>query len=125
LKEKLQIHWNKKKARQIRAKSSEYNFLWNKGECSQRICPGRLNSQLCTLLWCFMVTGENVRRFHPKLWRKKNWLLCHDNAPPHISFPIKYCYQKQYDCYPSPTLLTWPGSLWLFCFQTFWLNRGV
>jgi hypothetical protein len=28
----------------------------------------------------------NVRRLRPKLWRQENWLLYHDNAPPHTSF---------------------------------------
>jgi hypothetical protein len=27
-----------------------------------------------------------VRRFRPKLWRQKNWLLHHHNAPSHTSF---------------------------------------
>jgi hypothetical protein len=27
-----------------------------------------------------------VRRLRPELWRQKNWLLHHDNAPSHISF---------------------------------------
>jgi hypothetical protein len=29
---------------------------------------------------------ENVRRLRPELWREKNWLLHHDNAPSHTSF---------------------------------------
>jgi hypothetical protein len=29
---------------------------------------------------------EYVRRRLPKLWRQKNWLLHHDNAPSHASF---------------------------------------
>jgi transposase len=28
---------------------------------------------------------ENMQRLHPKLWRQKNWLLHHDNAPSHTS----------------------------------------
>jgi hypothetical protein len=27
-----------------------------------------------------------VRRLRPELWRQKNWLLHHDNAPSHTSF---------------------------------------
>jgi hypothetical protein len=29
---------------------------------------------------------ENVQRVLPELWRQKNWLLHHDNAPSHTSF---------------------------------------
>jgi hypothetical protein len=29
---------------------------------------------------------ENVRRIRSELWRQKNWLLHHDNAPSHTSF---------------------------------------
>jgi hypothetical protein len=28
---------------------------------------------------------ENVRRLRPELWRQKNWLLHHNNAPSHTS----------------------------------------
>jgi hypothetical protein len=30
---------------------------------------------------------ENVQRILPELWRQKNWLLHHDNAPSHTSLP--------------------------------------
>jgi hypothetical protein len=30
-----------------------------------------------------------VRRLHPELWRQKNWLLRHDNAPFHTSFSTR------------------------------------
>jgi hypothetical protein len=29
---------------------------------------------------------ENVRRLRPELWRQKNWLLHHDDAPSHTPF---------------------------------------
>jgi hypothetical protein len=29
---------------------------------------------------------KNVQRICPELWRQKNWLLHHDNAPSHTSF---------------------------------------
>jgi hypothetical protein len=32
---------------------------------------------------------ENVKRLRPELWRQKNWLLHHDNAPSHTSFFTK------------------------------------
>jgi hypothetical protein len=32
---------------------------------------------------------ENVRKLRPELWRQKNWLLHHDNAPSHTSFCTK------------------------------------
>jgi hypothetical protein len=33
--------------------------------------------------------NENARRLRPELWRWKNWLLHHDNAPYHTSFFTK------------------------------------
>jgi hypothetical protein len=44
---------------------------------------------------------KNVRRLRLELWRQKNWLLHHDNAPPHTSI----FDQNQHDCLPSPTPL--------------------
>jgi hypothetical protein len=35
-----------------------------------------------------------VQRLRPELWRKKNWLLHHDNAPSHTSFSITECFTK-------------------------------
>jgi hypothetical protein len=37
----------------------------------------------CKVLWRL---HKNVRRFRPELWRQKNSLLHHNNAPSHISF---------------------------------------
>jgi hypothetical protein len=34
----------------------------------------------------FFLVGENVQRLRPELWRQKNWLLHHDNAPFDTSF---------------------------------------
>jgi hypothetical protein len=47
---------------------------------------------------------ENVPKLHSEIWRQKNWLLHHGNAPSHISFFIReFFYQKQHDCRPHPT----------------------
>jgi hypothetical protein len=32
---------------------------------------------------------ENARRLRPELWRQKNWLLHHDNAPSHTSLSTR------------------------------------
>jgi hypothetical protein len=37
---------------------------------------------------------EIVRRLRPELWRQKNWLLHHDNAPSHISFFTRQFFTK-------------------------------
>jgi hypothetical protein len=38
----------------------------------------------CDILWWLQ---ENMRTLCPELWRQKNWLLHHDNALCHTSFP--------------------------------------
>jgi hypothetical protein len=54
-------------ARQVKSKVKN---IWHQVDCSQRINPGRPNSQFCILVWCFTVS-ENVRRLHPKLrWQR-------------------------------------------------------
>jgi hypothetical protein len=53
---------------------------------------------------------ENVQRLRPKLWRQKNWLLHHNNAPSHTSF-ITRVFLAENDMIVIPTypaLLTWP-----------------
>jgi hypothetical protein len=54
--------------------------------------------------------GENVRRLRPELWRQKNWLLHHDNAPSHTPFFTRELfYPKQHDCLPeSPYFSVYP-----------------
>jgi hypothetical protein len=37
---------------------------------------------------------ENLRRFRPEIWRQKNWLLHHDNAPSHTSFFSRHFSDK-------------------------------
>jgi hypothetical protein len=48
-----------------------------------------------------------VPRVRSELWKQKNWLLHHDNAPSHTSFFTReFFYQKQHDCRgPVQTLL--------------------
>jgi hypothetical protein len=51
----------------------------------------------CDVVWQL---HENVKRFRPELWRQKNWLLHHDNAPSPGNFLPKTIWLS------SPTLLT-------------------
>jgi hypothetical protein len=37
---------------------------------------------------------ENVRKLRSEIWRQKNWLLHHDNAPSHTSFLIRESLTK-------------------------------
>jgi hypothetical protein len=54
-------------------KSEEHahNFLRYQGYCSQRIRPGRPNSQLRMLLWCFEAIVKMCEDFAPKFGDKK------------------------------------------------------
>jgi hypothetical protein len=49
---------------------------------------------------------EDVPRLRLKLWRQKNWLLHHDNAPSHTSFFTKEHLTKNNRTVTPTTLLT-------------------
>jgi hypothetical protein len=44
-----------------------------------------------------------IRHKHPELWRRKNWLLLHDNVPAHRSVLVQVELAKQ-----QVTVLTYP-----------------
>jgi hypothetical protein len=69
--------------------------------------------------------GQNVRRLRPELWRQKNWLLYHDNAPSHTSFFIREFLTKNKMTVVAihPSLLTRPPATFL-CFPSFWHSWG-
>ena len=50
---------------------------------------------------------ENVRKKSPALWREKNWILHHDNAPAHRAFSIIEFLAK----FQIPVLPQSPDSL--------------
>jgi hypothetical protein len=55
----------------------------------------------CDALWRLR---ENVRSLRPKLWRQKNWMLHHDNAPSHTSFfPTEFLMKNNMTFIPHPT----------------------
>jgi hypothetical protein len=45
---------------------------------------------------------KNVRRLHLELWRQKNWLLHHDNAPSRASFFTGEFLTKNITIVPHP-----------------------
>jgi hypothetical protein len=85
---KVQDHWEQ-------SQEHSHNFLRHKGDCSQRIGSSRPNSQLCVPLDILRLLRESMRRLIPELWREKNWLLHHDNAPSHASFSIRELLAKR------------------------------
>ena len=38
---------------------------------------------------------DSIRRKRPELWRKKNWLLIHDNVPAHLSVLVQEQLARQ------------------------------
>jgi hypothetical protein len=77
------------------------------GNCSQRIRPVRPNGQFRILLWRLWRLPGNVQWLRPELWRQRNWLLQHDNAPPlTLPFSQRIVYQKQHGCRPPLSLLS-------------------
>jgi hypothetical protein len=47
--------------------------------------------------------AENMRRLRPELWRRKNWLLHHDNAQFHTSFPTREFLTKNMTVVDQPS----------------------
>ena len=39
--------------------------------------------------------GDSIRRKRSQLWRKKNWLSLHDDAPTHHSFLVQEVLARQ------------------------------
>jgi hypothetical protein len=84
-----------KKGRQVKSKikSMLIIFFNIKGIVHKEVVPAvqRVNSvYYCDVL---RLLRENVRRLRPELWRQKNWLLHHDNAPSHTSvFSREFLY---------------------------------
>jgi hypothetical protein len=77
-----------KKVRQMKSKvkSTLIIFLDIKGIVHKEFV---LASQTVKSAYSYDVTRrlrEKVRRLRSKLWRQKNWLSHHHNAPPHTSF---------------------------------------
>jgi hypothetical protein len=101
-------------------------FLCHQGDCSQRICPGRPNSQFCILLWHFTMNAVTLvtKELAVAAWQcTTSFFLFHQGI----------FYQKQHDCRPSTTLLTWVVPLKLLSvfliednseMPPFWHNWG-
>jgi hypothetical protein len=79
-------------------------------------CIVRLRTKGHGVVFCYcdvlLQLFEHVWRLLSELWRQKNWLLLHDNAPvtPGNFLP------KNNMTIVSTLLLAWLGRPWLFCF---------
>jgi hypothetical protein len=83
-------------------------------ECSQRICPHSQTvnyARYCDLIQRLL---ENVRRLRPELWRQKNWLLHHDEAPSHTTIFTREFWLKttRLSTPTHPTPLSFPDWRW-------------
>ena len=53
---------------------------------------------------------ENVRQKRPEMWKNRDWLLHHDNAPAHTSLLVREFLT--WPLFPTlPTHLTWPPAI--------------
>jgi hypothetical protein len=100
-------------------KERSHHFLWHQGDCSQRICPGRPNSQFRILLWHFTATTWKCATTLPQtLATKELAVASRQRTISHFLFHQIISDQKQRDCCPPPTHpahLTWPPATFL-CF---------
>jgi hypothetical protein len=85
---KVQTHRPKERARQAKSKVKRLLIVFFdiKGIVHKEFV---LAAQTVSSAYYCDILGrlcENVLRLFPELWRQKNWLLHHDNAPSHISF---------------------------------------
>jgi hypothetical protein len=102
----VQTHRNRIKWDRWRA-SEEHtqNCVRDQEHCSQKILPGRPNSQFRTLLLRLMATAWKCVKTSPQLWRQENRLLHHDNAQSHTFVSTKKFFTKN-NRLSSPTHLT-------------------
>jgi hypothetical protein len=85
-----------------------HHFLWHQGDCSQRIRPVRPNSRFRILLRYFMATAWKCAKTSPHTLATKELALASPQLTvSHFLFYQGIFDQKQHDCHPPPTLLTW------------------
>jgi hypothetical protein len=74
-----------KKAKQVKSKvKSKFIIFFDiKGVVHKEFVLASQTAYYCDCLWQLC---ENVQRLRLDIWRKKSWLLHHDNAPFHTSF---------------------------------------
>ena len=90
--EKCQYRHDKKSHDKISQNAIVLVFKWN---CSHRIHPRKPNSEQNPLQgypWSFK---RSIRRKHPELWRRKNWLPLHDNTHSHRSVLVQEELSRQ------------------------------
>ncbi|UYV82867.1 hypothetical protein LAZ67_22001147, partial [Cordylochernes scorpioides] len=64
---------------------------------------------------------EAIRQKRPELWRRKSWILHHDNAPAHTALKIsKFLQDHSSSVFPQPpTVPIWPPATSFFFFLKF------
>jgi hypothetical protein len=80
-----------------------HNFLRNQGYCSQRIRPGKPNSQFRITLWRFTVTAWKCAKTCTRtLATRELDVASQQRTVSHFLFTKEFFYQKQHDCRPHP-----------------------
>jgi hypothetical protein len=108
---KVQTHWDRKRWDRWRAKSREcLSFYLISRGCSQRIRPGRPNSQFRKLLWRFTAIAWKYAKTSPgTLVTKELAVASWQRTVSHFFFCLGIFYQKHHDS--SSTHLTFLSFL--------------
>jgi hypothetical protein len=95
--QKVQTQWDREKAKQVKSKvkSMLIIFFYIKEIVHKEfVLAGQIVNPAYyreVLRWL----RKNVRRLRPEIWRQKNWLLHHDNAPITLPSPQENFLQKR------------------------------
>jgi hypothetical protein len=81
-------------------------IFWHQGNCSQRIRPGRPNSQFCILLWRFLATAWKCAKASPRTFATKELAVASQQCTAsHSFFTREFLTKNNMTVVPHPPYL--------------------